>query len=81
MSSIPCLRCVSVTEPMLNVVNQASLSEGDGFVEDFFVVKKQAESELPLSFSIKVDTHGSSELGIVNLHLYPSSRDIEGEFD
>jgi hypothetical protein len=40
-------------EPTLREESKA-LTEGDGLVEDFFVVTKVTESELPISFGIKV---------------------------
>ena len=41
-----------ITEPILREESKA-LAEGDGLVEDFFVVTKVTESELPISFAIK----------------------------
>ena len=48
MSLIP-----PTTAPVLTE-EAKGLREGDGFVEDFFIVRKETESELPITFSIKV---------------------------
>ena len=42
----------------------AGLREGDGLVEDFVTIYKEGESELPLSFQIKVDSHEPSTIGM-----------------
>ena len=58
-------RCQSA-EPILREVGK-SLREGDGVVEDFFAVIRETESELPISFGIKVNDNNARFGTLYNL--------------